>query len=116
MIRLLKLSKYVRRVERLLEESKLKVGESLRRVIKLNFMMIVVCHWVGCLWYLSADISMRIGLTTNWRESDNTSESLAIDHSDLGGLGGYIRSVYWAIVGMSTVGEFCFKIEQSTIT
>eukprot|EP00814_Leptocylindrus_danicus_P018467 CAMPEP_0116042656 /NCGR_PEP_ID=MMETSP0321-20121206/25832_1 /TAXON_ID=163516 /ORGANISM="Leptocylindrus danicus var. danicus, Strain B650" /LENGTH=1504 /DNA_ID=CAMNT_0003523199 /DNA_START=812 /DNA_END=5322 /DNA_ORIENTATION=+ len=40
----------------------------------------------------------------NWREKDTSDPSLAISHSDLGGASGYLRSVYWAIVGMSTVG------------
>lgn len=103
--RLLKTFKYVARAERLVEDmNSLGMDQSLRRVIKLNFLMIVVCHWVGCFWYLSAEISKYIKLESNWREEDETNISLAISHSDLGGFSGYLRSVYWAIVGMSTVG------------
>jgi len=104
-LRLLTISSYVNRAERLLEEFKLGLNQSHRRVIKLNLLMIIVCHWVGCIWYLCADISKLIGLDNNWIERDENNESLSIDHSDLGGFAGYLRSIYWAIVGMSTVGK-----------
>ena len=97
---------YQSSVEKLAVESKFELSQSLRRVIKLNFMMILFCHWVGCLWYMSSDLSWEIGLESNWKDEDCNDPSLAISHSDLGGTSGYIRSVYWAIVGMSTVGKF----------
>lgn len=103
--RLLEIGNYANRAERLLEELKFGINQSARRVIKLNLLMIIVCHWVGCLWYLSADVSKIMGLQNNWRDSDENNFSIAVKHSDLGGFSGYLRSVYWAIVGMSTVGK-----------
>lgn len=97
--------KYQKTAEKLLVESKYGMSQALRRVIKLNFVMIVFCHWIGCIWYMCADLSNEINLGTNWREKDISDPSLAISHSDLGGSSGYLRSVYWAIVGMSTVGK-----------
>jgi len=96
---------YLGRIERLLTESKIGLDQSLRRVINLNFLMIVVCHWVGCAWYIVADIGTEVlSYDESWRDADEQDESLSISHTDLGGFSGYLRSVYWAIVGMSTVG------------
>ncbi len=74
------------------------------KVITLNCVLLVVCHWVGTLWHGCANLSSKLHLLENWRQSDEDNTSLSIDHSDLGGFGGYLRSVYWAIVAMSTVG------------
>lgn len=104
MARIPKLVSYIARTEKLLAELKVGIDQSLGRVLKLNFLMIVVCHWVGCLWYTCADVSDWIGLGDNWKDADELDDSLSIDHSDFGGFTAYLRSVYWAIVGMSTVG------------
>ena len=103
-VRLTKLVKYIDRLERILVELKISVRQSFRRVVKLNFLMIFVCHWVGCIWYFVADLGVALGFTKNWRDEDERNPSLAISHSDFRGLSAYLRSVYWAIVGMSTVG------------
>ena len=72
-------------------------------MIKLNIVMITVCHIVGCMWYMMASLSILLG-RNNWRQADETDELLSISHSDFGGFAAYLRSIYWAIVGMSTVG------------
>lgn len=77
---------------------------SLYRVMKLNILMIVVCHWCGCLWYMMASLSISLGLSQNWRYADENNALFSVSHSDFGGFAAYLRSVYWAIVGMSTVG------------
>jgi len=92
-------------VEKLIVQSRFGLGQSLRRVIKLNFVMILSCHWVGCLWFMAADLSIELGLNENWRDKDYENPTLSINSSDLYGLCGYLRSIYWAIVGMSTVGK-----------
>jgi len=108
LLRLPKILRYTHGVERVLSDLKLGLNQSATRVFKLNFIMIVVCHWVACLWYACADFGIRAGSTDNWRDADEADETLAIDHDHLGG-SGYLRAIYWAIVGMSTVGygEFC---------
>jgi len=67
-------------------------------------LMIVVCHWCGCLWYIVASLSISLGYSQNWRDADKNNEQFTISHSDFGGFAAYFRSMYWAIVGMSTVG------------
>ena len=86
--------------------SNYKIGGDmvLFKVIKLNFILLIVCHWVGTMWHGCADLSQQLGFTNNWRRSDEDDETLSISHSDFGGFSGYLRSVYWAIVGMSTTG------------
>lgn len=49
---------------------------------------------------------MASGYDGNWRVADENNEFLSVKHSDFAGFAGYLRSVYWALVGMSTVGEF----------
>jgi hypothetical protein len=83
--------------------SQLDIDLSFIRVIKLNIVMLLVSHWVGCLWYMIADISEQNGYE-NWVEADESNELFTVNHSDYNGFIAYLRSVYWAIVGMSTVG------------
>eukprot|EP00592_Proboscia_alata_P010539 CAMPEP_0194364498 /NCGR_PEP_ID=MMETSP0174-20130528/12409_1 /TAXON_ID=216777 /ORGANISM="Proboscia alata, Strain PI-D3" /LENGTH=2019 /DNA_ID=CAMNT_0039138563 /DNA_START=856 /DNA_END=6918 /DNA_ORIENTATION=- len=94
---------YLKEAEKLMSEFKFG-SQPMRRVLKLNFLMVLVCHWVGCFWYLIAELGEAFNFNTNWKYEDENNTSLSISHSDLGGASGYLRSVYWAIVGMSTVG------------
>ena len=103
LLRLPKIFRCTRCVERALADHKVGLNQSAARAFKLNFVMAVVCHWVACLWHAYADFSVRAGAADNWREADEADETLAIDHEHLGG-SGYLRAIYWAIVGMSTVG------------
>lgn len=74
------------------------------KVVVLNCVLLIVCHWVGTMWHGCADLSKQLGFSMNWRIVDENDETLSINHSDFDGLSGYLRSVYWAIVGMSTTG------------
>ena len=107
-LRFYKVANYQDSVENIVAASKFRMSQALRRVLNLNFVMLVFCHLVGCIWYMSADLSIELGLESNWKDADINDQSLAVDHSELGGTSGYLRSVYWAIVGMSTVGMFLF--------
>ena len=91
-------------VEVMLSELKIEIDLVLYRVIKLNVVMIIVVHWCGCLWYMMASLSISLGQSQNWRLADENDELLSLSHSDYGGFAAYLRSIYWAIVGMSTVG------------
>lgn len=83
--------------------SQLDIDLSFIRVIKLNIVMLLVSHWVGCIWYMMADVSAQHGFQ-NWVAADESNELFTVSHSDFNGFSAYLRSVYWAIVGMSTVG------------
>jgi len=81
-LRLSKVFKYMDYAEKLLVEAQFGVDQAARRVLKLMFLMVAVCHWIGCFWYMMADLSdwvykdidgdmMWRGATqTNWRDAD----------------------------------------------
>ncbi len=103
-IRLPQILKHIDYLNRHLSDYRLGGDLVLFKVITLNCVLLIVCHWVGTLWHGCADLSQQLGYFQNWREIDEEDETLSISHSDLGGFSAYLRSVYWAIVGMSTVG------------
>jgi hypothetical protein len=92
------------KLERALSDFKLEKGLLLLKIGKLNLALVVSCHWIGCLWHACATISDSIGMENNWVKQDEEDPSLSIVHSEFYGFGSYLRSVYWAIVGMTTVG------------
>ena len=98
------ISRYMESIEVMCSELNWYMDLSLYRVLKLNILMLVVVHWVGCLWYMMASLSISLGEDQNWRYADEDGDLLTVSHSDFGGFAAYLRSVYWAIVGMSTVG------------
>ncbi|GMH89258.1 hypothetical protein TrVE_jg3161 [Triparma verrucosa] len=117
MMRIPKLFKYVDGVEKMLVDSRFGMDQAARRVFKLMFLMIAVCHWVGCLWHMCANLSVEVyedkispghwrgtAPQSNWIEADEADSLFDVKHSDLGNFAGYLRSIYWAIVAMSTVG------------
>jgi hypothetical protein len=82
--------------------SELAIDLSFIRVIKLNIVMLLVAHFVGCCWYMMGDLSVIYGFDQNWILADENNELFTVKHSDFNGFSAYLRSVYWAIVGMST--------------
>jgi len=108
-LRITKIWKYLAVVEKTIDDSTYNLDQAARRVFKFQFGLIAICHWVGCLWYMTADLSSEVGYPDhdyqNWREADEANTTFNVKHTDFGGItAGYLRSVYWAIVGMSTVG------------
>ena len=67
-------------------------------------LLVVACHWVGCLWLLCGRASRNSLALDDWIRADEASSDFSIDHGDLGGTCGYLRAVYFAMVAMSTVG------------
>lgn len=92
------------KLERALSDFKFEKGLLLLKIGKLNLALVVFCHWIGCLWHACASISNFIGMENNWIKQDEEDLSLSIAHDEFHGFGSYLRSVYWAIVGMTTVG------------
>ncbi|KAL9190988.1 hypothetical protein ACHAXT_000694 [Thalassiosira profunda] len=104
LVRLPNIAAHAESVDVLLNALKVDVDLSLYRVVKLNVVMITVCHWVGCLFYMMASLSTLLGHEQNWRLADESNPMFYVSHLDFGGFAAYLRSIYWAIVGMSTVG------------
>lgn len=87
---------YKESVDDILNELKIDIDLVLYRVFKLNFFMVVVSHWVGCLWFMMGSLSKRLDYSENWLDADENNPSLSISHSDYGGFAVYLRSTYWA--------------------
>ena len=87
---------YTGRISEMLSE--LDIDLSFIRVIKLNIVMLLVSHWVGCIWYMMAGVSVKYGFDQNWIASDESNELFTVSHFDFNGFSAYLRSVYWAIV------------------
>ncbi len=102
--RLPDMMKSLSHLDTVMTDLNLDKGLALLNVAKLNLALLVTCHWVGCLWHSCADIGLNLGFLNTWRIADEQDPTLSIDHSGLSGFGSYLRAVYWAIVGMSTVG------------
>lgn len=102
-VRLPNISMYKETVDVIFNELNVDIDLVLYRVFKLNLFMVLVSHWVGCLWFMMGTLS-RVGYSENWLDADESNPSLSISHSDYCGFAAYLRSVYWAVVGMSTVG------------
>ena len=82
-----------------LEKSDQAIGRAARRIITLNFIMLLVCHLAACAWVFAAYLSISLddgtaGTQRSWILEENESVQAAE----------YPRAFYWAIVAMSTVG------------
>lgn len=86
-------------IDVIFNEMKIDIDLVLYRVLKLNLFMVVVSHWVGCLWFMIGSLSKEVGYSDNWLDADESDPSLSISHFDYGGFSAYLRSVYWAVVG-----------------
>ena len=77
------------------------IENSTKRFVKLNLGMVIACHFTGCVWYFIGTFAQQHAKEDNWIDRD---QNEYLDHDDLYGMGWYLRSFYFALVGMSTVG------------
>ena len=100
-LRLLQLTTVIKDLEEDFSEELKMFDNSKRRFVKLNMAMVLACHWIGCVWHFIGSFSKRSDME-NWIDSDNG--NFFLSHTDMNGYSGYMRSFYFALVGMSTVG------------
>ena len=100
-MRVFQLSEGVAELEKDYSEALQTISNSTRRFVKLNMGMIIVCHFTGCFWYFIGSYSKEVLEEESWIDVDNTEY---LSHDDIGGFSWYLRSFYFALVGMSTVG------------
>lgn len=75
------------------------------RFITLYLLLFELCHWAGCIWLLSADLSTQYyHYTTNWKWEDRFHISGFAVNYDAFYAVGYTRSIYWAASVMSSIG------------
>lgn len=75
-------------------EETLHVDPSVLRLAKLVILMLLVNHWVGCTWYQLGRI--EAGRSAGWLFEDGLVDAPRRT--------GYIRSVYWSLTTITTVG------------
>ena len=79
------------------------MGQIASNILKLFLTLVLVLHWVACVWLLVSEVSVLEGINS-WVPDDHTASQLDLSHSEAGNFGGYLRSYYFAIVAMSTIG------------
>ncbi len=103
--RLVHLIEYTRKMHRYFLENKKSAGVSSRRFLYLNFGMVLACHWVGCLWLFSSNLSKKLNLEDDWTDIDEDNPAFQFSYNRTGmHAQAYLRAVYFAMVSMSTVG------------
>ena len=104
-VRVSHLYEYFANIETLVVERSRKCTTAVRRLVRLYFLLVVVLHWVACGWYLCGQLSSRLGYESNWIQSDedNPNRSINTASSEIGFIG-YLRALYFVLVGASTVG------------
>ncbi len=102
--RLYHLIEYTTKMHKYFLENK-AYGVSSRRFLYLNFGMVLACHWVGCLWLFSSDLSRKLYLEEDWIIVDEENPAFQFVYNVTGmHAESYLRAVYFAMVSMSTVG------------
>jgi Ion transport protein len=80
---------------------------NVRQFVTLYIALAITCHWVGCMWLLAADVGVALRQGIGWVAIDESPELRPyqhVQHSNDGGFVGYMRSMYFALTTMSTVG------------
>ena len=107
LLRLNRLFQYFAAIDVRMARSKtVHVSAPLRRMIRILFNRLMVCHWVACVWLFLGSLITAVDWypdlrNQTWVLDDESREDL--EYSAWNGLG-YLRSIYFVVVGMSTVG------------
>jgi CRP-like cAMP-binding protein len=81
------------------------VSFEMSRFTNLYVWLFQLCHWCGCLWVLTAEVSVKIfGYKTSWLIVDKHQGLFALDYSSLAGTTAYWRELYWTVNVMSSIG------------
>lgn len=92
LLRVLKLTRIFTRIESYLDLS--LVLNSILSLLKLSGLLLIIAHWLACIWYLLGV------LQTEYAETWLTQANLQDETWDVQ----YIASIYWAVTTMITVG------------
>jgi len=109
-LRLLKLARVLKASRMLARyEAKLSISYSALSMAKLMVMMIIVSHWVACLWGLLAELEGEDQHTwLKQAQADKVHGNSCDDEMDCPGLGGpvnqYAISLYFSVYTLTSVG------------
>lgn len=106
LLHLVNLPEYIRNFEDLLRLNfKFAISFEASRIMGLYFLLFQLCHWSGCILQLGADVSVKVyGFEQNWRIQDQASEEIDMNYAAFEGAAYYVRSMYFAISTMSSIG------------
>ena len=95
-------------IEVYIERWLMNISSSLRRLLRMILTVIIGSHWIGCVWLFTGQFDRRIAIENNrtrddWIYLDEQNPIQSIEIEDSPEIG-YLRSVYWALVSMTTVG------------
>ena len=84
-------------------------GNMGHRIIRLFVLILIALHWVACIWLLLGQagghgVAGNITAANVWIADDHVAPQLDLSHSEAGFFGAYLRSLYFAVVAMSTIG------------
>jgi CRP-like cAMP-binding protein len=104
-VRLSHLYEYFSWVENFFVHVRGYLSTTIRRFVRLYYLLILACHWCACGFYFIAELSKFEGWAeTTWISADASNENRLIDPDSGSGLVGYLRSLYFVLVCASTVG------------
>lgn len=92
-----------------LQRVKISITSTLQDFIMWMCIVFLYAHYVGCGWLFFGHFEFhRVGQdienTDDWFTNDEYNPNFDIDHNRWGGLAGYIRAIYWAMISITTVG------------
>jgi len=97
LLRLLKLMRVVKLQQMLhMLESEFSIHHGLSRMAKIIFMVMLVTHVVGCMWYLVGKTGGSDTVNGGWQWRENYSNHTRSEQ--------YVTSLYWAFSTLTTVG------------
>jgi cyclic nucleotide gated channel alpha 3 len=80
------------------------ISFEMQRFVTLYIMLFQLCHWVGCVWQLAANISTAVfGYRMSWVILDRLKVLSEVNYDSMPAVA-YMRSIYWAINVMSSIG------------
>ncbi len=100
-IRFIHCSDFFDNFDRWIIRKKLHINRPLRRIFKLAFVMMYLVFWLGCFWFIIGQTQQKNN-NLNWIDMDL---NIVKTHGngDIG-IWGILRSVYFVVVAMTTVG------------
>ena len=104
-VRLVYIQSYPRDFGDLMRHLGINIPGNIKSIGALTMVLVVVCHWVGCMWLFMGRLPAYFNMNdASWLVADLENSQLAVDHAEFYNLGSYIRSLYWAMVTMTTLG------------
>jgi hypothetical protein len=104
-VRLSHLYEYFTWVEKFFINYRGYLSTPARRFTRLYYVLILACHYLACGFLLVANWeSFNNRSTVTWIVKDANDPNRLIDPNSKNGMVGYLRAVYFTLVGASTVG------------